>query len=81
MMLTYMHPHVALQVHIFPEGTRSRDPSHLGPIRQGIGRLVAASAGASGVTPLIVPFVHVGMHEVLPVGSVLPSVGKQVGCC
>lgn len=67
----------SLQVHIFPEGTRSRDPTQIGPVRKGIGRL-AASAAASGVPPLIVPFVHVGMHEVLPVGSVLPSVGKQV---
>ena len=33
-------------VHIFPEGTRSRD-GRMGPVRKGVGRLVASCAAAS----------------------------------
>jgi monolysocardiolipin acyltransferase len=61
-------------VHIFPEGTRSRD-GKMGPVRKGVGRLVAACAEAQ---PVIVPFVHSGMEEVLPKGSLLPKANKEV---
>jgi hypothetical protein len=61
-------------VHIFPEGTRSRD-GRMGPVRKGVGRLVASCADAA---PLIVPFVHSGMQEVLPKGSLLPKANKEV---
>ncbi len=62
-------------VHIFPEGTRTRDGSgRMGPVRKGVGRLVAACA----VTPLVVPFVHAGMEEIMPRGKLVPAVGKQV---
>lgn len=66
-------------VHIFPEGTRSRD-GKMGPVRKGVGRLVAACSEAD---PLIVPFVHSGMEEVLPKGSLLPKTSKEVcsKCC
>jgi monolysocardiolipin acyltransferase len=66
-------------VHIFPEGTRSRD-GRMQPVRKGVGRLVAACAEAD---PVIVPFVHSGMREVLPKGSLLPKVNQEVsgGCC
>lgn len=60
-------------VHIFPEGTRSRD-GKMGPVRKGVGRLVASCAEA----PVIVPFVHSGMEEVLPKGSLLPKANKEV---
>eukprot|EP00878_Enallax_costatus_P022113 GHUV01023451.1.p1 GENE.GHUV01023451.1~~GHUV01023451.1.p1 ORF type:complete len:305 (+),score=73.43 GHUV01023451.1:232-1146(+) len=63
-------------VHIFPEGTRSRD-GKMGPVRKGVGRLVAACSEAD---PLIVPFVHSGMEEVLPKGSLLPKTKREVGC-
>ncbi len=69
------------QVHIFPEGTRSRQPTQLGPIRKGVGRLVAAAAAAAPEgtpAPLVVPFVHAGMEDIMPVGSKLPSVGQKV---
>ncbi|KAF6264855.1 hypothetical protein COO60DRAFT_1266700 [Scenedesmus sp. NREL 46B-D3] len=61
-------------VHIFPEGTRSRD-GRMQPVRKGVGRLVAACAELG---PVIVPFVHSGMREVLPKGSLLPKVNQQV---
>lgn len=61
-------------VHIFPEGTRSRD-GKMGPVRKGVGRLVASCADAR---PVIVPFVHSGMEEVLPKGSLLPKANKEV---
>jgi monolysocardiolipin acyltransferase len=61
-------------VHIFPEGTRSRD-GRMQPVRKGVGRLVAACAEAD---PVIVPFVHSGMREVLPKGSLLPKVNQEV---
>lgn len=62
-------------VHIFPEGTRSRDGGRMGPVRKGVGRLVAACAEAR---PVILPFVHSGMQEVLPKGSLLPKTQKEV---
>ncbi|WIA32912.1 hypothetical protein OEZ86_006083 [Tetradesmus obliquus] len=61
-------------VHIFPEGTRSRD-GRMQPVRKGVGRLVAACAEAD---PVIVPFVHSGMREVLPKGALLPKVNQEV---
>lgn len=47
-------------VHIFPEGTRSRD-GKLQPCRKGVGRLVASC----DVPPVVVPFVHKGMDDVM----------------
>lgn len=61
-------------VHIFPEGTRSRDGKSLGPVRKGVGRLVASCPQL----PLVVPFVHSGMETIMPRGSVVPAVGQQV---
>lgn len=64
---------------MFPEGTRTRTPTQMGPVRKGVGRLVAAAARESGVAPLVVPFVHAGMEAVLPVGRMLPCTGQTVG--
>jgi monolysocardiolipin acyltransferase len=61
-------------VHIFPEGTRSQGGGKMGAVRKGIGRLVAACERP----PLVVPFVHDGMDDIMPRGKVLPSVGKRV---
>ena len=69
-------PH--MQVHIFPEGTRSRDPKRMLPVRKGVGRLVVAAASAGQQPPLVVPFVHAGMEDVMPVGHSLPASGQQV---
>ncbi|EIE23442.1 glycerol-3-phosphate 1-acyltransferase, partial [Coccomyxa subellipsoidea C-169] len=60
-------------VHVFPEGTRSRD-GRMGHARKGVGRLVAACRQ----TPLVVPFVHSGMDAVVPRGSALPRPGRSV---
>ncbi|KAG0559386.1 hypothetical protein M758_10G098400 [Ceratodon purpureus] len=62
-------------VHIFPEGSRSRDGGKtIGTVRRGIGRLVTDVEK----TPLVVPFVHTGMQDLMPVGSKFPKVSKKV---
>lgn len=62
-------------VHIFPEGSRSRDGGKtIGSAKRGIGRLVLDADNV----PMVVPFVHTGMQEVMPVGSKFPKVGKTV---
>ncbi|GAX79696.1 hypothetical protein CEUSTIGMA_g7137.t1 [Chlamydomonas eustigma] len=63
-------------VHIFPEGTRSQGGGRMGPVRKGVGRLVVAACGET--LPLVVPFVHNGMDEVMPRGKALPNIGKKV---
>ncbi len=62
-------------VHIFPEGTRSRDGSAMGPVRAGVGRLVA---GCGAADPVVLPIVHEGMQHVMPRGSAVPVPGQQV---
>eukprot|EP00854_Cymbomonas_tetramitiformis_P000940 gene940-1455_t len=64
-------------VHIFPEGTRSRD-GKVAPAKRGIGSLVAGSSHDSAQVPLIVPLIHVGMENVIPRGTKLPGVGQEV---
>ncbi|XP_042051970.1 tafazzin-like [Salvia splendens] len=62
-------------VHIFPEGSRSRNGGKtMGSAKRGIGRLVLDADN----TPIVVPFVHTGMQEVMPVGAMFPRVGKTV---
>ena len=61
-------------VHIFPEGTRNRKPE-LGiqnNFTQGIAHLLLAA------NPIVLPFYHSGMEKILPVGALLPRVGKKV---
>ena len=61
-------------VHIFPEGTRNRKPE-LGiqnNFTQGIAHLLLAA------NPVVLPFYHSGMEKILPVGAILPRVGKKV---
>ena len=61
-------------VQIFPEGGRTRDPQALmrDSFKAGIGRLMAEAR------PLVLPWYHYGMHEVLPVGAKLPRRGHTV---
>ncbi|GJW43926.1 tafazzin [Tanacetum coccineum] len=62
-------------VHIFPEGSRSRDGGRtMGSIKRGTARLVLDADNA----PMVVPFVHVGMQEIMPIGATFPRVGKTV---
>lgn len=62
-------------VHIFPEGSRSRDGGKtISTIKRGVGRLVMDADNV----PIVIPFVHTGMQEIMPVGTKIPKVGKQV---
>ncbi|KAI3448576.1 hypothetical protein Pfo_005241 [Paulownia fortunei] len=62
-------------VHIFPEGSRSRDGGKtMGSAKRGIGRLVLDADSI----PIVVPFVHTGMQEVMPIGAKFPRIGKTV---
>ncbi|CAI0459913.1 unnamed protein product [Linum tenue] len=62
-------------VHIFPEGSRSRDGGKtMGSIKRGVGRLVLDA----DTLPIVVPFVHSGMQEIMPIGASLPKIGKTV---
>ena len=61
-------------VHIFPEGGRSKDLHRRlkTPLKTGLAELVRASA------PILLPFHHHGMRDVLPIGSRLPRTQKTV---
>uniref|UniRef100_A0A2P2LTZ1 Tafazzin family protein n=1 Tax=Rhizophora mucronata TaxID=61149 RepID=A0A2P2LTZ1_RHIMU len=62
-------------VHIFPEGSRSRDGGKtMGSAKRGIGRLILDA----DVMPIVIPFVHTGMQEIMPVGASFPRIGKMV---
>ncbi|WOL00433.1 hypothetical protein Cni_G09146 [Canna indica] len=62
-------------VHIFPEGSRSRDGGRtIGSAKRGVGRLVVDA----DTTPIIIPFVHTGMQEIMPIGTHFPRIGKKV---
>ncbi|KAM7478244.1 hypothetical protein LguiA_026457 [Lonicera macranthoides] len=62
-------------VHIFPEGSRSRDGGKtIGSTKRGIGRLVLDA----DIVPMVVPFVHTGMQDIMPIGAKFPRIGKMV---
>ncbi|XP_059652400.1 uncharacterized protein LOC132299663 [Cornus florida] len=62
-------------VHIFPEGSRSRDGGRtVGSAKRGVGRLVLDADNI----PMVVPFVHTGMQEIMPIGATFPRIGKTV---
>ena len=42
------------------------------PFKLGVGRLIAEAA------PLVLPFYHYGMQNVMPIGSHVPRIGKTV---
>jgi monolysocardiolipin acyltransferase len=60
-------------IQYFPEGTRTRS-GELGSTRMGIGKLVALPE----VTPIVVPIVHSGLENVMPLGTYVPIPGKKV---
>jgi monolysocardiolipin acyltransferase len=61
-------------VHMFPEGGRTRNPAArmMPEFKGGTGWLIAQAK------PLVLPFYHYGMQNVLPVGSSRPRWGKRV---
>ncbi|KAF8084472.1 hypothetical protein N665_0716s0018 [Sinapis alba] len=62
-------------VHIFPEGSRSRDGGKtMGSAKRGIGRLILDA----DTLPMVVPFVHTGMQDIMPIGASLPRISKTV---
>lgn len=62
-------------VHIFPEGSRSRDGGKtMSSAKRGVGRLILDADNI----PLVVPFVHVGMQDIMPIGAKFPRIGKTV---
>lgn len=62
-------------VHLFPEGSRSRDGGKtIQPIKRGVGRLVAEARES----PVVLPFVHLGMAGVIPRGAKIPAGGNDV---
>uniref|UniRef100_A0A0E0CCK6 Phospholipid/glycerol acyltransferase domain-containing protein n=1 Tax=Oryza meridionalis TaxID=40149 RepID=A0A0E0CCK6_9ORYZ len=62
-------------VHIFPEGSRSKDGGKtIAPAKRGVGRLVMDADSL----PVVIPFVHTGMQDIMPVGKRIPRAGKRV---
>lgn len=62
-------------VHIFPEGSRSRDGGKtIAPAKRGVGRFVMDADSL----PVVIPFVHTGMQDIMPVGKRIPRAGKRV---
>ncbi|KAL5222991.1 hypothetical protein ABZP36_027704 [Zizania latifolia] len=62
-------------VHIFPEGSRSKDGGKtIAPAKRGVGRLVMDADDL----PVVIPFVHTGMQDIMPVGKRIPRAGKRV---
>ncbi|XP_068318498.1 uncharacterized protein [Pyrus communis] len=62
-------------VHIFPEGSRSRDGGKtMGSSKRGVGRLVLDADNI----PMVVPFVHSGMQDIMPIGASIPRIGNMV---
>ncbi|XP_058076717.1 uncharacterized protein LOC131225243 [Magnolia sinica] len=62
-------------VHIFPEGSRSRDGGRtMGSAKRGVGRLVMDADNI----PIVLPFVHTGMEDIMPIGTHFPKIGKMV---
>lgn len=61
-------------VHIFPEGGRTRRERGLlsDQFKPGLGRLIAETH------PIGLPFYHMGMGEVLPIGAKVPRRGKKI---
>lgn len=62
-------------VHIFPEGSRSRDGGKtMGSCKRGVARFVLDGDSM----PVVIPFVHTGMQEIMPIGASIPRIGKMV---
>jgi len=65
--------HAGDWVHVFPEGRRSLSGDLL-TTRYGVGKLIADPA----VTPIVIPYVHHGMQEILPKGRTHLGLGHHL---
>jgi monolysocardiolipin acyltransferase len=61
-------------LHIFPEG-RVRQDGRMNPLKLGLAHVLCGVADAS---PIVLPFHHRGMEDVLRVKTVVPRVGNHV---
>ncbi len=64
-------------VHVFPEG-RVNYTGTLGPLRWGVGKLLCDTVANGQPAPLVLPWYHSGMGDVMPKGSRVPRVGHTV---
>lgn len=58
-------------VHIYPEGTRTRN-GDIGDAKPGIGRIVREA------NVPVIPMYHQGLEKVLPIGSGIPRIAKEI---
>ena len=58
-------------LHIFPEGTRTRT-GKIGKPKEGIGKIVYETGAP------VVPLYHQGLESVLPIGTGIPNIGKEI---
>ena len=64
-------------VHVFPEG-RVHYTGRLGPLRWGVGKLLCDSVAGGHPPPIVLPWYHSGMGDIMPKGARIPRVGHAV---
>lgn len=64
-------------VHMFPEG-KINYTGHLAPLRWGVGKLFCDAYMHSGHVPIVLPFYHSGMGDVMPKKARIPRPGNTV---
>jgi len=65
-------------LHIFPEGRCYPNVTSLARLKWGVGKLVSDLSLDNGRAPTVIPFVHRGMQNIMPLGATLPRIGKQL---
>lgn len=62
-------------LHIFPEGRVNVERTNLYRLKWGVGRIISELK----TTPIVIPYHHTGMNEVLPTRSpYIPKIGKKI---
>lgn len=64
-------------LHVFPEG-RVGYAGTMGAFKWGIGKIVCDSIRSGQQLPLILPFYHSGLADILPKGTMAPRPGNEV---
>lgn len=64
-------------VHVFPEG-RVNYTGHLGPLRWGVGKLLCDAVAGGHPPPIVLPWYHSGMGDIMPRGARVPRIGHSV---